>query len=816
MSDASWYVCDVLVARTGGLLPADIHALAQEKTWALLEREAQLRDERSAMAARLTGQLHPIVPKLEDRELRRSAVRLRRDVHNGRCTARTRADLASVVPVLDNPSQQSCERWFQLTEELVDLSERASGTLVAELDGAWQEMVRLLGRSPVRAALALASPEFLRARLPRTGDPTKRAARTAISYLTRAAMKTSPFSFLTTVAPLSLRKGSTAHGQSRITNGTTPLAVELLLAMTHVPELARLLTLRANPSLRERADGTVLGLLPFRGCVDGFFYGDDEAQYISGLAARTVRYHNVEPAGIHTWAERLQAPPSAVARLVRTGALQPVTPWTSDSPKPLAELASILVDEDLAWSARAFRDAVQDAADSERAAVRTDATGRMSAVAQVRIAGARALGAAGAVVPDWLVSAPLVHETVRDAGTHAVAGTPVREDLSRLRGLLAGTVVRSRFYERLIAAFVAEYGPGGCEPDMLTFLLKVIRRPVLPHVLAESAQVDRDRPDTDSPDGLGTLAPATVTTLFQVAAPTPEDVQAGRHLTIVNRLSMGPGGLLTRWLVAPGVHDAAGEDLAAWLRYLTPGAEPLQTASSSDWAPVQYLDTRLLPCLEWPTTLPTKVVRGVPLADIALRHDVASGTLQAFRRRDGKPVSFPYLGSIPRHLIVGAHRLVMTLTDPWVVRARVNGERHTGDPEPAPVRGVVETDRRTCGRLVLQRRTWRMPRLMLPEHEQGETPVAHMGRLRAWAAEHGLPRRFYLRQFAHLRLQHAKPAWVDLANLYSVHAAFRSIAPEAVEVEIVEALPDIGEYLSTDAGAHAVELTAALALGDGR
>ncbi|KIF05134.1 hypothetical protein PL81_14840, partial [Streptomyces sp. RSD-27] len=113
------------------------------------------------------------------------------------------------------------------------------------------------------AGLALASPAFtrelLRADPARPPAPGSRLARTALSYLARTAVKTSPFGSLVTLGTASLGPvpaGLAAAAAAPAADTVSPrhLAVELLRAFAADPDLSETVDLRVNPSLHRLAD----------------------------------------------------------------------------------------------------------------------------------------------------------------------------------------------------------------------------------------------------------------------------------------------------------------------------------------------------------------------------------------------------------------------------------------------------------------------------------------------------------------------------------------------------------------------------------
>jgi hypothetical protein len=141
----------------------------------------------------------------DETRLRRRLLALRRDVHNGRSPGDPHAaELAAELPPED---RVPVREWLELRRRYDDGLAAADDTAAREL-AASRDHLRTLADDPVlRAGIQSASPS-LAAMLPAYADggtrlSTKRrraVERSVLSYVHRAAVKTSPFSTLTTVA----------------------------------------------------------------------------------------------------------------------------------------------------------------------------------------------------------------------------------------------------------------------------------------------------------------------------------------------------------------------------------------------------------------------------------------------------------------------------------------------------------------------------------------------------------------------------------------------------------------------------------------
>uniref|UniRef100_UPI0034DEB351 lantibiotic dehydratase n=1 Tax=Streptomyces sp. PU-14G TaxID=2800808 RepID=UPI0034DEB351 len=190
------------VLRVAGLPLSALDPLRARDTAAWVRRALALEAEAAALAPEAEDALAEAVARTSQAAVRRGLLALRRDIHNARAPAPSAQRAAGPVP-------PPVTRWLSVRRRYDDALAAAERTLATELAAA-RTWLRALARGPVlRAGLQAASPS-LDAALPgylacdaATAPQDKRrrkAERALVSYVYRAALKTSPFSTFTSLA----------------------------------------------------------------------------------------------------------------------------------------------------------------------------------------------------------------------------------------------------------------------------------------------------------------------------------------------------------------------------------------------------------------------------------------------------------------------------------------------------------------------------------------------------------------------------------------------------------------------------------------
>jgi hypothetical protein len=808
-------VCSMLLTRHGGLPVDAVEPLIGTDLDRLLEQfereEARLRE----VSSHLERELFEAVPRTTAKEVRRRLLNHKRDVHNLRFadieSSRTElVDLGVPARVLDD--------WTRACSELRS-SEAALVHEIATTDEAARRAATdALTRTGVLRSLALASPSFVDELLEaKAGTPMHKAAslarfdRTSTAYLTRAALKTSPFGELGPVGEARLGSATTGtlDDSSRMSFvlANRALATDLLRVVSRRAGAASRFLFEVNPGLFH-VKGELLATLPLR--IDDFMWTQDVITEAGILAPFLARLRPGETLDFAEILNRLAEMGGfdAFVRLLDLGVISPVGPWQRWSDDPIAVLANHLRDaDDLAAHVVGNLARVHDDAAS------TTLERRLEGIRNIRLAGQTAYERLGATVPGWLTSTDVLHEDAVLGATSIRLGPRIGNDLRELGDYLAGRVFATALYDELVDFFVAEYGVGGCCDEPLAFATAFVRAPEGAAILqsamrrdTESMAMHRHPPRRSRPP-----LPPGVVVFFQVVAETPSDIDAGDYTVVVNQLTPGLGGMIARW--CPSLDETgvpASQELRTWLQRAAGEREPVTIPLSADWNSLHNRGGGLLRSFRWPLETASGTAAELSLAELSLHHVPESNSID-FRLKDGRSVTPVYLGTVPMHMVYGPARILYTLSDPWIVPDPAGSVAEMFGARERP-RAVVRQARISEGRTVYRRARWLVPPRTFPVQERSENDLRFARRVRAFWAEHDLPDEVFVsldNGGLESEAKYRKPVWVHRNSLHSLRAVGPLVTDAHLGVRLVEALPARGQHwVAGAAGRVATEFLA--------
>ncbi|WP_337820797.1 lantibiotic dehydratase [Amycolatopsis sp. A1MSW2902] len=183
---------------------------------------------------------------------------------------------------------------------------------------------------------------------------------------------------------------------------------------------------------------------------------------------------------------------------------------------------------------------------------------------------------------------------------------------------------------------------------------------------------------------------------------------------------------------------------------------------------------------------------GVKISDIEVAHSAADGTLR-LRESGGRRIVPIHRGLMSADYLPGAARfLVQAFGADWLFHPGALALVPFEDLTPAST--SVTYPRATLGSVILRRRGCLVEGGLVPARVAGEADAGYLLRLHRWFRAHELPSRCFVRVWNHdgtrIRGRTAKPLFVDLANWFLV-LAFERLVSTASLVLFEEVLPDL-------------------------
>ncbi|QWF82044.1 lantibiotic dehydratase family protein [Amycolatopsis sp. CA-230715] len=727
--------------------------------------------------------LFGLVPKLDD------DVPLRREVLAGKRRVNRRAELGWGTGTRERLRARISAGDVNLVAEWDELI-RSRGELMAELTGALarhrasalEGLREVLRDKGFLESLAIAAPDWIRYGRPHErGFDNPRELQTLYSYVARAALKTSPFSGLTTVG-LGGRRGSGRSGNR--TSAT--VAYLALLRLARSETTAPLLDYRPAV-IRDGGAGEPAGVLVHSELVlaegtvwrqDRVVEADHALRWISGFAGRDrVSYREVlEAVGG-------QRPFARFRRLLDSGVIHPVVPWRRcEAPLPvLADLVRGTESEIPADDLALAHDLGARSGDGDVAA-RAAAGARIAKVTEGWAIRQEAGGRpSGLVYEDRETDLELPDPRLFSA---------VGDDLSALGAKIRPKLFRSHVYDFLLERFVAEFGAGGCCVDPLGFLMRqMVERDSNPGYDMATAADQRTR--TGDPGERAwlpvgpTSAPPNAGVMFQLEADSYEAVLAGGHRLVVNNFGAGTGGMFARFRGLLGEEFSAR--LAEHIARCWSGVPCRELVPWTECNTAQAECAGILPPLLVPGELTTSGAS--TLDDTVLVHDAGTNTLSLCDRA-GAPFGLAYLGLVPQHLTHSYVRLLAVLADPWINASQDCD--YTLDKMPQLLRragqDVVSLPRTQLDRVVIGRASWLVPVDAIPPAVADDAAFALA--LREFRDRHGLPGEVFAHQLSVFPGVGArKPMWISLDSPLSMRVFRQWLETGTRHVRLVEVLP---------------------------
>lgn len=767
-------ISPTILTRIGGL-PVDAVPGASAEIGACLERLDHIEETLDELAQPLIDRIFDVVPTIEDPKARRLVLQAKRQVFAGKAVqARAAEALRANAPA---GVASAFDAWEAVRAEREDLESRLEALLGADDDAMRDALTHTVSDTAYLSSLALATPELVDRLIHHKPGrkPSERLVRSLYNYATRTALKTSPFSGLTTVNVA----GAVGRGRS-----TQTVAMHLASGLLH--QAAR--DGEAHPGLV--LTPSPVGKVPAE--------EHDElvmlAQHVhhDGVIFREELVAGAEWAiGEYSDSFTPEVSNARIRRHLEAGLLREQVPWKRGE-EPLGALSTVFPEgiggvsvEDMLGA----RSVGQECS-------RSDATGRTDALRRLKDFSSQVFdrGELGSRPSGLLYEDREAPFVVPDVLT-----TPgLREDLHDLAEITSPWVFRSFAYDLMVRRFVERYGVGGRCDSPLSFCMALAvdndGDPELSAAFKQNMRASADEAQHRSllPCG-GTAAPRHIGVMLQPVAPTWEDLSGPNHLVVLNNSGNGIGAYQARF------HRLFGErfraELESEITGLWPRGRVLELTTWAECNTGQAVCSGVLPELQLPSE-PTSP-RGVALESLSLVHDPATDSLELWD--DDGPVGLAYLGLTPQHLLNGYLRWVALLADPWVrfppmtesYRTLTSGYQRLGNGE------IRHEPREIMGRrLVTQRESWRMtPATLLDDTVEGDG--LSVRRVHEWRLRYGIPQKVFIQQLntgGGTTNDRRKPQYVDFASRTSLASLWHWLDRRTRGIRITEALPAVGEH----------------------
>ncbi|WP_017609021.1 lantibiotic dehydratase [Nocardiopsis xinjiangensis] len=849
----------------------------------LVERILDTEDRLTATGQKISDGLYPVIGDPVNAEIKPLLVALRRAVHGNRLPAPRTRD-PKVLAAVPEHLHELLRTWLEDLErrrtDYADLPE----LLAEERTQKYPALRKAVADPAFQHGLIQGSPvlfQRLRAWLTAESEnePDRKIALRAVKYLARVVAKTSPYSTFVSAGTLPLEPGPRRPGTENVEDGSIASHQHSVL------ELNTWISDRIHSALWQQ--GRMDPDTPLRLNPSAVILGEHVIMLVGEKGREAVRAIAAAPAVLHVIDDLTRAGPiprsdltsrleavsgqessggQFVQQVISAGLLEPCPPRADQDPVPAMDtepsgqaedptLGSVLGELDTLMSVL------------PRTAEAEARSERLREIHTVLGETFTRLGLDPAALPPKNA----VHETalLTEVPPALKEGRweEIRPDLDSVRRFTA--LFRPDLPFKLACAhFFAEHYPRGRQVPFMEFYRDAIRS-------MNGTDTERTIGSELAAHLSGPFGPqwdlqeSTVPALEEVAelrdrarssllnGPTGEH---GIHLerSALNRIS-------AQW---PG-HVRAPESVSFYLQLLpgpSDGTGPLAVMnecatgygrgrrrldgllrgrSEAPYAPQRYRHRDLVlaecdanfghrlnvrppatdHCIDYPGSFSDRPgERRIPLSELVVESDPASGLLQLRSPRIGLPVRPLHLGLLGDFLLPSAFAfLIKAFGEPpsliyqaWSPFVDMTPWADGGEPD-----GVLEAPRVTVGGLVVARKTHYVHARNFPVRKKGADDAAHVVRLISWLREHGLPRRCFVRVLnpewrsgrGSALTKARKPMYVDFDNMFLSASLERAITSDDDLVILQEAVPDPREAPYLGAERYTTEYVAELSDG---
>ncbi|PWV52813.1 lantibiotic dehydratase [Nocardiopsis sp. L17-MgMaSL7] len=759
----------MIVARVAGLPSASARVGELPDTARRLGELDALRGDLTRRGEELADLIHAAVGGCEDRAVRRALLACRRAVHNGRAP---KALSEAATARLSGPARELHARLVFDHEALDRGWEEAREAYRAETSAAEQRLADLVRDENFRRALAMASDALypdVEAWLsgPASAPEHLNTRRRVVNYVLRTALKTSPFSTLTTAGPLPDGDGAGPEGGAAETvqvqepdrlsrhlelNAEVEFQLERLLVTGRGP-----LFLRTNPTL------TVLGERAMVVHADGRCVGVPARPWLLALARRAEDGASpADLAGFLTseFGAAAAEAESMLGQLVKAGLLQSDLGVPDQARDRLTDVADRLGLPE----ASPVRRVGEAAGEVEAADTPAD---RWLSLGRLRSTVGEALTEAGGdpslipgkylcyedVLPGWTTAPRTPDWSAFDRDLHRVrrlvsvfdGALPGRLAIAELLGRRFGTTARVGLMEAWLAwneAAPANASEGA--PD--TVVLHALRDN--PFHLTDTGvpRVEELRRFQTGllgllspPDGTDPAFDADTGALDRLLDAGPDWLPQDHPTTLF--LQPLADGSLAFNASAPG-HETAGSRVRRWSEPPVPyedrgGDGPLLVEVAGLFrSSLNRVAPHASHELVWPGCVPSRPPeRRVRPADLEIRLDPAGVPTLWWRPAD-RPVELVHRGTMGRFWFPPVLRFLLDLTTPMSEAWALVGRARALYVNPKPSE-VSVLPRLRVGGVLMERRSWIVPRAELDLGEGDD--FERFTRVRRRVRDLGLP-----------------------------------------------------------------------------
>ena len=759
-----------------------VSLFAPPRTAACIEAGVAARERMTSLRGRAVDALHKAVPRLVGRA-RGAAIQLKRSIYNERPLLNS-TGWPGVQEELSDGEKLLVADWLDASASYQHNLCAAEEALPAEVEShvrprLWDGIRRLEFLLPLSLASPALCEHILHAKQ-RDGSHASKLERSALLYVARSAVKTSPFSTFVRVAAVVPDPDAPP---SLVSIDELERAVRSYLSRAAVASIrAAGQRLRVNRSLRAAGENAIELLAPAHLVQHGRLWRTERTSRIK-----------LHPAIVSELCRTRTT--FAADDLTRTFRQLGLRPEAADNLVRKLREGGVLVPDD--WTDGLDEGSASECDNEGLSQLRKRASGFSRLNPGARIAEGRSIESMFAA--EWRAAhgsgaAPHLGLVLENGLFEKAIRTPISGFAEALQDLGAALAPRVRVrpaYAALRQLFIDRFGEKGVCKDVVRFFCEASQS-----LGSRFAEIMAAKPASPQ-------APARVplTVLFQVAGNDRPGAISSNALLVVNRVIAGVGSLTARHAGGPESSQSRLTDcIKQWLKVATHPLEPVDLLVCGECSPLQAHPLLTERVLLWPSE-PRLDRPAVLVEDTLLRFDAESALLR-MTTHDGDSIAPLHLGGSLPIPAWGPRYWLALLGSPFEVEL-------PGRVMP-PTEEVVEEGRVTEGRVVLSRHTWWMSSARMRATWFKRDGAGRLMDIGVDCRRNGIPREIFVRPWLSPStsgtLDAHKPMWVDTRNPFCTDVLHAS-ADSAAWMILTEALPDArSPWLMCGGRGHGAEL----------
>jgi hypothetical protein len=772
-------VADLILSRINVNSTQEMKKLNLSKTGGLIEKVIRLKKEVKPLSTILVDELFLLIPEVEDKSLRNSLIKLKRDLHNERQIKLSEQKITSMRLTFTDSQSEIFQRWLETNNELINTEEALKETYAHEVKIAERKLKEAFNDTPENElfrGLSMVNPSLVDTILrkkEKKWNLDSNITKSTYSYLQRATFKTSPLSTLTQLACTGLiNNNDCIFNQEPRTNLRWSRALITSFFEYISKDFRFNYLIKFNLSTEVNFDGKsrrIRGVYYNQG---GFSWKKEEIvsnNMLVGILARLDKKFEA-PFLIRDLEKALDVPnKSIIVKLLLSQRLvRPIVPFSSSVDDPFNKIADLIAerghDDDhiLIRELRRLETLRYQLISELKPSI------RLHIMNEIRAAFLSIHEICPFVSSDRL-NDTLLYEDVRSKYSLPYLGEYIREDMYSLQKYIEPYAFVTNFYSQLIDWFIDRVGEGE-KCDLLTFLSELASKE---NILSKMVSSARNYDMNPLNPKIKCTEPLTYNIFFQIAAKSYSDIIDGNYQLVVNKISNGRGTIFSRFtkLFTP---ENYRNQLEEWLSQTFEG-KPVEFSVSTDWSNLQENFSTLSNFIRWIEDL-DYTDSGIKhrLKDFEVVHDPIHNSLKILND-SGDVVSPVYTGTVPEHMTSGINKIFMTMANPWIINTPfgINPRPFQTEFNGSKLHIAREED----GRIVLNREKWLFPNNDFKEILSASEKIDLMYKVREFFKLNHLPNEvFAIVSDENGYLLGKKPFYLNIDNIYSINMLIKSIS----------------------------------------